>query len=449
MIFELSPYRLTWDEVDPARRPFDRATAAEAVRGLGPAGQVPWMPDAPGGPEHRALVRERGDSWGDAMSHALARHYGDWALGWRWARAEGDVDGGPVGSWCCPPHSIGTPEQTLAKVTEALCEWRDWLEDLAAQFDAYPLELAEVEDRRDLWEDASRRLIARVADRTGAGSAWYGHCQVVLGWFLARWGVASGTAVRLVNEAVGGRFHSWTAPEPEEAAEVAERLAGALTPGLARRTPEPGRDHLRDWLTVREEVPWHEVGDLGPGPVVPSRDGAAEEVRAFDLAIDRARGEGMLAALEQVRADAARGAVLDFELLSGWQRHVLGVERPPPFRTLAAFAKDGRERYGIGPDTRARLDACLAGSAAGGLPLATRAARAYLDVAYFHPFDDGNARAGFLALLFVLAREGSGIDAVGALRRVSYRADSPQDAVECARSVANALYWTREAAAGS
>ncbi|MET7621918.1 hypothetical protein [Streptomyces sp. NPDC005408] len=31
---------------------------------------------------------------------------------------------------------------------------------------------------------------------------------------------------------------------------------------------------------------------------------------------------------------------------------------------------------------------------------------AYLDVCFFHPFGDGNARSAFLALIFVLDREG-------------------------------------------
>ncbi|MDV9172477.1 hypothetical protein R6V09_20515 [Streptomyces sp. W16] len=56
---------------------------------------------------------------------------------------------------------------------------------------------------------------------------------------------------------------------------------------------------------------------------------------------------------------------LDFELLRGRQRHILGTSRPPSFRSLPAFAKGGGERYGIGPDTRELLDACLAESAPG------------------------------------------------------------------------------------
>lgn len=133
--------------------------------------------------------------------------------------------------------------------------------------------------------------------------------------------------------------------------------------------------------------------------------------------------------------------MLDVELLRGWQQHVLGTAHPPEFRTLPAFAKEGRERYGIGPDTRARLDGCLAESVPGaGRPrLTARAARAYLDVCFFHPFDDGNARAAFLTLVFVLAREGVPLRHVGLLRRVSFRAGDPEDALILARFVGHSV----------
>ncbi|MFE7108077.1 hypothetical protein ACFU98_15020 [Streptomyces sp. NPDC057575] len=58
------------------------------------------------------------------MASALAEHCGRWTVGRRWAHDEGDFDEGPVGNWCCPSHSITTPEETLARVTAALCEWR-------------------------------------------------------------------------------------------------------------------------------------------------------------------------------------------------------------------------------------------------------------------------------------------------------------------------------------
>lgn len=62
--------------------------------------------------------------------------------------------------------------------------------------------------------------------------------------------------------------------------------------------------------------------------------------------------------------------------------------------------------------------------------LASRAARAYLDVCFFHPFADGNARAALLALVFVLGRDRVVPGHLGPLPMVARRADDPVAAVE-------------------
>ncbi|MGW2874350.1 Fic family protein [Kitasatospora sp. NPDC001225] len=452
MLNTLHPTDLTWDDVDPADHPFDPASVAGVIRSLGPARRVPSRLDPAIDLTRVNWAWEVAKPWSDAMTHVLMERYGRWAAGWRWSLGEGDVDGGPVGNWCCGSHSITTPEQTLDRVVAALCEWRDWLERLAEWFEAYPLDPETLDADRILWERAARNLILQVADRTGAESGWYGHCRQVLEWFLGYWGVAPEPAERLVRQAVGGRFKSWTAPDTVLADEVAERLVGPLRPQDIYWSPDPGElpDHLERWLAVRESVPWSDGADgedgTDSGPVTPARDGAAEDFRFFDAAVDAARAAGLLTALELVRADAARGAVLDFELLRGWQQHVLGTPEPPPLRTRPAFAKGGEERYGIGPDTRARLDACLAQAADGRIPLAARAARVYLDVCFFHPFDDGNARAALLTLLFVLARAGVTLDSVLLIRRFGYRADDPHDALSLCRSVEIHLRQSRAAA---
>ncbi|MFJ1707488.1 Fic family protein [Kitasatospora sp. NPDC088346] len=453
MIPDMAPAYLDWDEVDPARHPFDAEEVTRVVHSLGPARRVPRRPDVPVvDAAMHAWSSGEAKLWADAMSHALVEHYGRWAVGWRWSHDEGDFDGGPVGSWCCPRDSVTTPEETLGRVVAAVTEWREWLESLAGWFEAYPLDLGAVEDQRILWERAARNLILQVSDRTGSGSGWYGHCHQVLTWFLSRWDVAPDVADDLVEQAIGGRFRSWTGPDAVLVDDVAERLALSLRPGDGvPPTTGPVPDHLQRWLAVRATVPWQDAPDGGAaGPVTPARDGAAEDIRAFDGAVDPARAEGLLAALEVMRADAARGAALDFELLRGWQQHVLDTPQPPPFRSRPAFAKGGRERYGIDPDTRSRLDACLAESASNGprsLPLAARAARACLDVCFFHPFDDGNARAAFLALLFVLAREDVALGRVFLLRRVAFHAGNAEDAMTLARYVDSHLAETRRALA--
>ncbi|MFJ9732757.1 cell filamentation protein Fic [Streptomyces sp. NPDC101171] len=446
---ELSPRMLTWDEVDPARHPFDSEAAARVVRSLGPSARVPRRPDLP--PGDRALHDwgwEKARPWSDAMTYALAEHYGRWVAGWRWAHDEGDFDGGPVGSWCCAQHSVTTSDETLDRVTAALCEWRDWLESLAARFEAYPLDLAGIDEERILWDRTARNLILHVTDRTGCGSGWYGHCHQVLTWFLSRWGVPADDAGDLVEQVIGGRFESWTGPDTVLVEDIAEQLAAAVRPDAQARACEaPRPDHLERWLAVREAVPWHEAADsTGDAPVTAARDGITEEIRTFDAILDPARGQGLLAALKLMRADAARGARLDFDLIQRWQQHVLATPGLPPLRSLPAFAKGGRERYGVHPDTHARLDACLAESAkdaAPRLPLTARAARAFLDVCFFHPFDDGNARSALLTLLFVLAREGVALDSVRLLRRVSFHSDDPQDALTLASCIDLHLRETR------
>ncbi|WP_327304865.1 Fic family protein [Streptomyces sp. NBC_01298] len=455
MILELAPRSLTWEDVDPARHTFDGATVARTVRSLGPAHCVPVRPDVPyGSPAMNSWSDGQAEPWAAAMSYALVQQYGRWSVGWRWAHDEGDFDGGPVGSWCCPHHSVTTQEATLARVEAALCEWRDWLEYLAGWFEAYPLDLTGIDDQRILWERAARNVILQVVDRTGCGSGWYGHCRQVLTWFLHRWGVAPGKAQILVDEAIGGRFRSWTGPDTVVVDDIAEQLALSVRPAESpTRTDAPPQDHLQRWLAARESVPWHEVQDGGKdGPVVPLRDGVAKDIQAFDAAIDPARAQGLLSALEVVRADAARGARLDFALLSSWQQHVLGTPQPPLFRTSPAFAKGGRERYGIGPDTPARFATCLAESVSDvGRPLGltARAARAYLDICFFHPFDDGNARSALLALVFVLAREGIALDGVSLLRRITFEADSPRDPLTLVRYINFHVADTRRSAAES
>ncbi|WP_368666621.1 hypothetical protein [Kitasatospora sp. MBT63] len=61
----------------------------------------------------------------------------------------------------------------------------------------------------------------------------------------------------------------------------------------------------------------------------------------------------------------------------------------------------------------------------------TRAARAYLDIAFFHPYPDGNARLALLVLAHVLHREGIRLDEVGPLQTTRY-ADDPNGALDLA-----------------
>lgn len=62
------------------------------------------------------------------------------------------------------------------------------------------------------------------------------------------------------------------------------------------------------------------------------------------------------------------------------------------------------------------------------------AARAYLDVAFIHPYPDGNARLALLILASILKTEGVRLDQVGPLHTARY-ADDPAGAADLAALV--------------
>ncbi|GGX13201.1 hypothetical protein GCM10010297_38390 [Streptomyces malachitofuscus] len=195
-------------------------------------------------------------------------------------------------------------------------------------------------------------------------------------------------------------------------------------------------DASADWCRARARVDWARAGAAHlTEPVPPARDGFTSWCTGPVHRRDPARARRLLAAYGAVRADAVRHPPLTFPLLSGWQQRVLGTPGPPPFRTGDAYAKAGRERYALTPHTPSAFARCLAEADDPGVPLPARAARAYLDVAFFHPFDDGNARAALLALAFVLARESVTLHKVGPLQTTRY-ADDPDGAADLAVLVA-------------
>ncbi|GAB2962012.1 hypothetical protein GCM10027280_58660 [Micromonospora polyrhachis] len=430
----VSPSRLTWPEVDPARHPFDATAAYDVVRAVAaPAPASPRWVDA------RLVGEDEAERWRAAVSHALVDRYGRWAGGWCWSVGEGDYDGGPVDGWCCAAHSITTEQETLTLIADSLIEWRHWLENLAERFDRLrPLPDAR-ESPGDLaiaWEVAVAQLVNMTVDRTRSDSGWYGHCRQVLAWFLTAAGVPESRHRTLIGDAIGGRFRSWVEPTVAEVTEVAERLAHRIvglpasedaaqsargTAGWPDTWPQgwPPRDRtvpsvsarprdrtqnrrpddLEAWQAARARVDWSTAARDVPGPARTSRDAIVDHVA------QRPEGSQQLsAALAQVRRAAAEGGPLTFAQLAQWQRTVLGVP-DVGFRAGPAWAKGGRERYHWHPDLSALFEKCLTEAIDDDLPLPSRAARVYLDVAFFHPFDDGNARSAMLALYYVLARE--------------------------------------------
>ncbi|MEU4612771.1 MULTISPECIES: hypothetical protein [Streptomyces] len=192
-------------------------------------------------------------------------------------------------------------------------------------------------------------------------------------------------------------------------------------------------DALATWCKVRDQVDWSSAASVGPVPVRSAVDGLAAWFDGPVRLRDPDRAGRLLAAMALSRVAASQGEPLTPTLLADWQRLVLGVNEVG-LRQSDAFAKGGRERYGLTPHTWQDFAVCLHQSADPSVPLTARAARAYLDVAFFHPYPDGNARLALLVLAHVLEREGARLDEVGPLQTTRY-ADDPDGALDLAALV--------------
>lgn len=377
-------------DVDPASHPFDPAPArriAEAkIRG------------AHGG-DREALEA--------SIDRALAAAYGAWAAGWTWAASE-PGGGGPVRGWCCARDSLlraddAGPEASIERVVSAVAEWRLYLVELAATFGALHEETADLPIEQGV-ERAAARLLPAIVERTRAHDAWYATFTRVVAWYLEASGHDHSTSA-LVRAVVSGRFESWVAPDPETARTVCSTIGREAAFAAIASTSPP--DALAAWRKVRERAWTRAPIERAREPV--EIDGHERYIGTADGARDPVRAARMREALAACRASAARGERLTAERLTAWQSIVLG--EPARARSTDAFAKGGRERYGT-EELPTRFAQALAEANAEGTPVSVRAARAYLDTCYYHPFTDGNARAARLALDHVITRDGLALHAV-------------------------------------
>jgi hypothetical protein len=390
---------LYWCDVDPARHLFDPAPARIIAEK-----HILWAVDgvrrrkAPLGGRAREDIES-------SIDRDLIAHYGAWAAGWRWAASEPGC-GGPVRGWCCASHSLlrkddADADASIGRVVDALSEWRAFLAELAERFARHrEADAALGIDQRV--EHAAAALLPLVLERTRSEDAWYATYYQVLSWYLESTGLDPDRVRGPVRRVVSGRFRSWCEPEPDVAAATFTALAREVALAAAATAPDAPVDALAAWLSIRERF-----GSLPPasrvGPV--PRDGHLAFIEGRERERDPERARRMAAALRKCRRSARRGEPLTFDRLAAWQSLVLH-ERAIGFRTTDAFGKGGRELYPIAIDTRARFDAALQDANDAAVPPSLRAARVYLDVCFFHPFRDGNARAARLALDHVLTRAG-------------------------------------------
>ncbi len=379
-------WQLPWADVDPAGQRFSIEEVERVV--------------------HAALDRRdlRGDTHRrraeDAIDRALIAEFGWWMAGWRWTASEPGC-GGPVSGYCCAPHSLGPgADEAVAGVVAAARSWREQLEALALHFGVLREENAGLAVEEDACRAASQ-LLPLVLEWTDADDAWYGTFERILAWYLEPVIGDPVVAREVVQGAIGGRFESWITPDDDTADAVVADVGAAV--GVEVRGEWEGVDALARWLEIREGIRWQQKRLCRVEPVV--RDGHLAFVEAWDRPRGEERAERMVAAIEEARAAVRRGEELSVQLLCEWQQVVLG--REVGLRRTEAFAYGGRHRYGVDPGTWTEFERCVAeANEVGPVTAIGVAARVYLDALYFHPFEDGNARAARLALDHVLTRAG-------------------------------------------
>lgn len=403
-----------WSDLAPGVHPFDPELARAPLSALVlEAARVEE-------PDREVLAQE--------IHRLLLTHHGAWAGGWSWAASE-PGGGGPVRGWCCPRDSVlrdddPGPLATVDRALAALADWRGYLELLTAQFAELRAEAASLSLDAAV-ERAAARLLPLVLERTGAEDAWYATFTLSLCWFLDDLvgEQDSEHTKELVSKVVSGRFSSWITPDDATARETFTELGAAV----ASADP-PVRDALAEWLRIRPTA-FTSLLPHGPAGPVPA-DGHERFIDEVDRRRDPVRADRMASALVLCRDSARRGMRLTLDQLAEWHAVVVGASSPSEFRTAPAYAKSGRDRYDINPDTQRRFEAALADAHGGpdSHSVAIRAARVYLDVCFFHPFFDANARCARLALDHVLTSSGYALHAAEPVFIVSRGADDRRGA---------------------
>lgn len=164
--------------------------------------------------------------------------------------------------------------------------------------------------------------------------------------------------------------------------------------------------HLKATLAVDWAFP-HLRADLEAASARPFEETGAQEayLTGHDTPAhggDALREARFLSALAHVRALADARAPLTWARLAEVQAQVLG--KPMVFRTGQAFAHGGAHRYLYSPELEAMFIRKVEADARDGCHPVSQAVRLYLDLAFFHPFPDGNARAARLWFEYCLRR---------------------------------------------
>ncbi len=163
-----------------------------------------------------------------------------------------------------------------------------------------------------------------------------------------------------------------------------------MTDALALHRAALGR---LDWCSPPDGLA-RRLGSLRPvAPLAACPDPHARLIATWDAGRSPLRAVRMGQALNLLREWAASGRPVC------WQEQV-------GFRGGPAWAKGGLERYGYWPGLKDEFARKVADDDADGAHPVAKAVRLYLDLCFYHPFPNGNARAARLWFDYQLRRGG-------------------------------------------
>ena len=398
-------HRLRWRDVAPERRRFDELRATQLVSEL----LREWVnPD----PE-----RFGADYLESCIDLLLVQNFGIWISGWR-----SGSEGGPVISRLRMDDS---PSQQVLSVTSAIKEWRSFLDEIDQVIAKLPFS---TDDQIELHvERAAARLIPMVFKRTEAQEAWYNTCSLALNWYLEAHGFGDRDSRAAVRRTFSGQFQSWVEATPERQITACERVGRAVAE-LAKKE-KSAVDCLDRWLEGRESSEAH--FEHFPSLYPPLRsDGHAIYIKYKE------KDDRMWSALQTSRRWAETSEPLTLSVLKQWQSLILG-RQDIHLRTTDAFAKRGRERYSV--SLLPRFEEFLSQANDDNLAPPWRGALLYLDICFFHPFQDGNARLARLALDAVLVRAGFALNYIEPLLVVARAAEDYRGGTTLALTVSDLM----------
>jgi len=256
---------------------------------------------------------------------------------------------------------------------------------------------------------------------------WYRPFSQLVSWYLSSVGLEDSDidVLKSVSNAITG-FRSYQCPR-DTAVVVAQKVANQFH--LDFNTV----DSTADWLKIRSTL--SALGSLSEAPTCP--DTHLRFIEAVDAARSPERAQRMKHALAACRNAAKSGDPLSYDHLKNWQTHLMGVNAGHirGYRFHDAYAKQGRERYPLyseSSEDEERFIKILE-EANTTEPVALRATRAYLDVLFFHPFDDGCSRLARLVFDFVLTQANvavNGVEAIFLFAKSARDAEGAQRLVE-------------------